>query len=275
MLSQFLFPVCLVQALTLSATAQPPQPPDPVPVRLMAETYGHASGVPGTLAIAFDLGGAAGPVVRVDGATPGAPALMLFAADSASIPVPGVGLLLVRPDAVVLAGTFDAAGRLELPIDVARQEWIDGSIYMQVAQLRFDQALQVGLTAGLSLRFAAGNAQPPLTYAGPPLTATLAQLGDNSEPYGYALLTTIVTPTSGWVLRLDALQSTQDVTILQLGLEAPGPEELVAQVLTTHRSFQSFGLDVAPRIEIWVRRTTRGDPTQPQPELAAVIERDW
>lgn len=275
MFARILFSACLAQAVAVCVTAQTPQPQNPVPVRLMAETYGHTTGVPDTLGIAFDPGGAAGPVLRADGGTPGALAVALFAADAATIQVPGVGLLLVRADAVALTGTFDENGRLELPVDVARPDWVGADVYLQFAQVRFAPELQIGLSKGLSLRFAAGNAQPPLTYAGPPLTATLVQFTADSEPYGYGLATTIVAPTAGFTLQLDSVQSTAAVTRLEFWLEAPGPDEIVAQVLTTHRDYRDFGLDVAPRIEVWVRRTVRGEPGGPEPELAAVIERDW
>jgi hypothetical protein len=257
---------------------------DPVPTRIRYEVYGASTGTPSAprIDLALDPAGAQAAVVIVDG-TEGYLACSLIGSRPASVSLPFGAIALVEPDIAVMPGLFDAAACCRLPWLLAERALVGVSCYFQGVNLgpvsgQNPAIVTFQLSSAIRLDYLAGNEQPPLPYAGPPLTATPVY---SRVPIGPAVLprfdvrTCVVAPTSGWVFSLDQVEATAEATIVYMTLEAPGPGESVLQVLTPLPVCVDAGRVPSERIEIRVRCTTRDVGCHGTYELAAMIATDY
>lgn len=271
---------CLALGTTLIGVMPAQDPTTPVPTRVTAELYGLASGTPSPVELALDLDArrAAGPALQVSHGLPGALAALLLGTEAASVPLPWNAVLLVTPLAAV-GGVYDQQGIFAVPFAIADPTLIGVPLHAQGLQYRAAGPVEppvetAQLTRGLRTTLRPGNEQPSLTYAGPPLTATLiAKLEQQLDPR-HEVLSSIAVPTTGWDLQLSATQTENGVTAIYLVLEAPNPAEIVEPTTVPLRLVADLGFAAAPVIDVAIERRTRGLVSPPVFNLAARIVRD-
>jgi hypothetical protein len=262
----------------LVANSAPAQ--NPVPTRVRTETYGMASGTPKPvpLRIGLDASGDRPTMVLVSGGTQGELAALLLGIRPAEIPLTADAMLLVEPLGAMV-GTFDAAGGFGVPVDIADPALIGQPQYWQGVQYvppaGGKPALEVfQLSQGLHIEIVAGNPQPPLSYEGPPLTATpIHKLLDGAP--SYEVLNSVVVPTSGWSFGVSILDNSNGMTSIYLVLEAPSPNEIVMPVVETKRVLVPFETPPDQEVRIYIEQRTRGVPSLPAFLLAAVIDNKY
>lgn len=251
---------------------------NPVPTRVQVQIYGAASGTPSPVELRIDID-ATGPertLVRIANGQPQELAALLLGTEPTEVSLAHGAQLLVVPMVAIL-GAFDGRGNFAISIDIANPAFIGVSLFAQgfcyVQPEPYPEVFQ--LSNGLRTAFFSGNEQPPLAYAGPPLTTTLIAKGDPKFDTSHELLCSILTPTSAWNLRLQGTQTDSGVTAVYLILEAPNPEEIVLPVLSPLRLLVDLGFAAAPRIEVSIERRTRGMQAPPAFALGAAIDRDF
>jgi len=274
--------VALWASLAVLAGVAAAQERSPVPTRIKVEDYGTASGTPTPgpeFQARLEADAEGKTMVRVLGGYPGELAGLLIGRQPQALSLPFGAVLLVDP-VVSLFGTFDSERSFALPLDLADPALI-GQLYFQgfhylVPGPGKPAIVVFQLTQGLHVTVAEGNAQPPLAYSGPPLTATLLV---GKEPAGkpntFQLVNRVVVPSTGWDLRLQSVDDRDSVTRVYLTLEAPNPNVGILPVLDTRRLLVDLGSSAGARIEIHIEQSTRGVPSIPAFALAAVIEPDF
>lgn len=251
---------------------------NPVPTRVQVEIYGAASGIPTPAEFRIDLD-ATGPeqtFVRITNGQPQALAALLLGSEATEVPLAYGAQLLVVPT-VAVPGSYDGQGSFAVPIDIANPAFIGRSLFAQgfcYVQAGPDpETFQ--LSNGLRTAFVAGNEQPPLAYAGPPLTATLLARVDPKIDTSHELLCSILTPTSAWNVSVQGTHTDSGVTTVYVILVQPNPDEVVLPVLSQLRLLVDMGFAAAPRVEVLIERRTRGMQAPPAFALAAAIDRDF
>jgi len=266
-----------VVVLAGMASAVAAQEHNPVPTRVKVESYGTASGTPDPgqgFQTRLDTNAIGESVIRVATGWPGELAGLFLGRQPQALALPFNATLLVDPFHSVF-GSFDRDGSFAVPLDLANPSLI-GDLYCQglnylVPGPGKPAIVVFQLTQGLKLTIVPGNEQPQLTYAGPPLTATLIVGHVPGEPITYQLLNRIVVPSNDWDLRLQGVDQRNGVTRVYLTLEAPNPNVGLLPVVETKRLRVDLG-SPSERIEIHVQQLTRGLPSPPVFSLAAVIE---
>lgn len=249
---------------------------NPVPTRVKLQNYGAASGIPSPVDLALDLD-ATGPeqsVLRISHGQPRGLAALLFGIEAADLTTAYGARLLVMP-VVAVAGSFDAQGSFAIPVDIANPAFVGRPLYAQGACYVPEEKEVFQLTQGLETTFFAGNEQPTLAYAGPPLTAVLIARADARIDTKHELACEIMAPTSAWTLVVQGTHTDGGVTAIYMILEAPSPDEAVLPVLSPLRTVVDMGFAAAPRIEVLIERRTRAMQAPPAFVLAAAIDRDF
>lgn len=264
-----------VTALCVSATVSQ----NPVPTRVKLELYGSASGTqnPADFRVDLDVSGPRESTVAATHGLPHGLAALLLGTESTDVLLAHGASLLVVPS-VVLPGVFDGAGSFAVPIDLASTAFLGQSLFAQglcYAPPPDGGSEVFRLTQGLRTVFVAGNEQPPLSYSGPPLTATLLAHTDPKIDTRHELLCSIEAPTSGWSVGLQSTHTDQGVTTVYMILVAPSPDDVTLPVLTPVRLVVDLGFAAAPRIEVMIERRTKDTPSPPVFMLAAAIDRDF
>lgn len=248
---------------------------NPVPTRVRADTFGVASGtpVPVNFTIGIDAYEPVGTVIMVRGGTPGALAVVALGLRPTAMPLPFEAILLVEP-MVTVAGVFAGDGAFGVPVPLAKPVFAGREVLAQGLHVQGSiKAVDVfQATAGLRTSILPGNAQPPLAYVGPPLTATFVACNRLMAEPKYMLMASFVVPTSGFVLRLQSIGSDQGVTRAYLVLEQPGPDEMVMPIEQTQRLWLDLGATVESHLQVLVERRMRGVVGLPYFALAAEIE---
>lgn len=231
---------------------------EPVPTRIHTELYGTTA--PGAVGIECDIWDLDNEAtqIRISGGAPGDLACLFIGAAQSSTPTPW-GTLLVPPTAIPAVGIFDVLGNFELPINLARAEWVGADLFFQGACLDIAQA-RLDLSWGLQVTYHDGNPPLPASYTGTPLTYTegppitvtpLRQENPYVETMHQAVFEFAV-PTHGWqVYEQDILRVGNELEIY-LKLEAPSPDWNVPLVPTTIRLPMDLGADVGDFITIFV-----------------------
>ena len=254
---------------------------NPVPTRVKTDIEGVVSGYPdpSALQLALDASGPLGPAIRFAGGLGGHTALLAFGLKPAEIKLPNEALLLVDP-LVALIGEFDPQGVFELPFDVVDPAVMGAKLYVQglhfTPQAPGDRPVEYfQMSERLVIEVVAGNAQPPLAYKGPPLTATLIAKRDQDIATHYEVFHQITVPTSGYDLVLQSVARDPDVTRIYLVLVKPDPQSIVLPRIETKRLLVDLEIEVAAQIEILIEERFRSVPGLPAFLLAAMIERDF
>jgi len=99
--------------------------------------------------------------------------------------------------------------------------------------------------------------------------ATLLDADGSKRPD--ATFVALVTRTEGYRLQADTYERVGDETRVYLNLERPGPNEQVAQVLSAHALLVQMTDDLGARVQVSMRRTTRGEVGMPVYELMATL----
>lgn len=250
---------------------------DPVPTRIRATLDGVPSGFPQPVdaTISLDTGGPAGPEICLYGGQKYESGLILIGTTPIEVELPFGAMLLVDP-LIVLPGVFNSEGKMSLLIDLSDRRLIGTPLYFQGVHYMDPGAgdlLQT--TQRLELTYVEGNAQPPLFYKGPPLTATQVARKEPERVYSYETLTKFYVPTGGHDLSLVGVGHSNGVTQVFLLLEAPNPDEIVSPYPENKRLVVDLGQEAEPRIEVMVMQTTRRMQNTQVFQMAAMIERDY
>jgi hypothetical protein len=250
----------------------------PVPTRLATLLDGPASGYPEpvTLKLEIDTVGMADPALRMTGGIPLGAGAILLGTRTAEVELPQGALLLVEP-LVVVAGELDANGAFGLPLDVLHPGFVGLTLHAQGLVYRGGMlpVETFQMSPRLTTTFVAGNAQPPLDYDGPPLTATLLAKAEQDLAPVFETYVEVLAPTAGYDLRVDATDVVPGVTRVYLVLEAPDPEKGLEPDPTRVRLTVPLGVLPEARIDLLVEQRIRGQQVPPVALLAAVLERDF
>lgn len=263
--------------LVLSSAALIAQ--NPVPTRVKTEIDGPATGVPDPVDLALGLVAARvpGPALTFRGGIGGNGALLAFGLKPAEILLPYNALLQVDP-LVIVAGSFDEAGELTVPVDVADTSFIGIKLYAQGLHFALigptKPVVYFQMTPRFAVEYFEGNEQPPLAYEGPPLTATLLAKRDHDMPMTYEVLTKVAVPSGGYELNLVSVDN-NGATVIYLSLVKPNPDEIVTDPPETKQVFVDLGVEAREKIEVYVEVRIRGVPGLPVYKLAAMMLRDF
>jgi hypothetical protein len=252
----------------------------PVPTRAKTTLDGPATGYPDpvTVTLGIDASGPAGSMLRMTGGLSGALAALALGTQTTMVRMPQGTLLLVDP-LVVIPGVFDTQGSFQMPFDILEPAFVGVSFHSQgLHYLRgpaSPPADYFQMTPRLTVTVVAGNEQPPLTYDGPPLTATLLtkrvlDLAATHEVFG-----SLRVPTSGYVLETMGWNHVPGATRVWLVLEAPAADEVVMPRIEDKLVLADLGTKAEDTIEVWIEQRRRGGADVPVFLLAAVIERDF
>lgn len=249
----------------------------PVPTRVKTSVDGLTSGFPEPvdLKLGIDASPGLGTRVLLTGGLPADLAILVVGNRPIEFKMEQGTILLVEPLAAV-PGEFDKEGVFALPVELTSTALIAQIWYSQ--GLRYSpppmgETFQMSERLGVSI--AAGNAQPPLYYAGPPLTSLLLTKRVQDLAATHEVLSSVLAPTGGYLLSTRAVQHANGVTTVWLGLEAPNPEEIVRPEPEIVRTLSALGIEAQARIDVLIEQRTRGTAGLPVFLLAAAIERDF
>ncbi|MCB9890261.1 MAG: hypothetical protein H6832_06715 [Planctomycetes bacterium] len=271
LLASFVSALSFAGAFATNPRALIAQVHDPAPVRVSIEAYGSQSGTgAGDLSVNIDASAQDSVAILIAGGEEGQFGFLLLGAERASVQGPFDTHFLVQPVAIVPLGRFDVEGTfLRIPVDLIQQA--PSIAHLQVLSVPLDVS-SASLSAGLSVRFAAGSEQPKLEYDGPESTAILIARDAGGEVPRYQILHQVLAPTSGFTLEESGRQSEGGVTRAYVTLHE---DPIAAQVLVTERHLIDFGSSAEAILEIWIRQTVEGVPGPAPFERAARIERDF
>lgn len=271
LLASFVSTLSFAGAFATNPRALIAQVHDPAPVRVSIEAYGSQSGTgAGDLSVNIDASAQDSAAILIAGGEEGQFGFLLLGAERASVQGPFDTHFLVQPVAIVPLGRFDVEGTLvRIPVDLIQQA--PSIAHLQVLSVPLDFS-SASLSAGLSVRFAAGSVQPILDYDGPESTAILIAREAGGEVPRYQVLHQVLAPTSGFTLEESGRQSEGGVTRVYMTLHE---DPIAAQVLVTKRHLIDLGSSAEAILEIWIRQTVEGAPGPAPFERAARIERDF
>ncbi|MEZ5963704.1 MAG: hypothetical protein R3F56_07645 [Planctomycetota bacterium] len=247
---------------------------NPVPTRIRADSFGTASGmpVPVNLAIGVEAYEPVGTAILVRGGSPGALAVVTLGVHPTALALPFEGTLLVDP-MVTVAGIYAGDGTFGVPVPLDKPIFVGREVLAQGLHLRVGSEIEAfQLTPGVRTTVLPGNAQPPLAYTGPPLTATFVSCNRLLQQPKYQLMTSVLVPTTGWTLRLQSVGAVEGYTRAYFVLEAPAPGEMVMPVECLERVWWDFGAVVEPHLQVLVETRVRNTIGLPYFALAAEIE---
>ena len=127
-------------------------------------------------------------------------------------------------------------------------------------------AVIVQHSAGLHVSYRPSNAQPPLSYTGPPLKPVLCRFEGGTTPT-YELLTRFTVPSTGFKAAVQLITHDENVTRVHVALVHP--DDPVLPVIQELRVVADVGRDPGATIELWIEETVQGCTCV---SLAAVIE---
>lgn len=236
---------------------------NPVPVRLTSEVYRAADVIPdskpGLLMLSCNLLGEYATTLAVQNGTPGAIVSIAVAAQPAAVLLPGMGTILVSPDAVAIQGVFNGAGTFEYPIELARPQLAGYAVFAQAFQVSPDYWPMMCMSEGLKLAFAPGNQQPALGYAGPPMTAIPCKAVDptlDQDFYSVLLEWSASEFVHAVVVDVHAVSDQTLAVMVQL-MRSDVPRSPTMPLLPL-REVIDLGPFPPPLVEIWVATTGSG-----------------
>jgi hypothetical protein len=236
---------------------------NPVPVRLTASVYRAADVIPdsqpGPLMLSCNLLGEYTTTLAVQNGTPGALVSIAVAAQPAAVLLPGMGTVLVSADAVAVQGVFNAAGVFEYPIELARPQLAGHAVFAQAFQMAHDYWPMMCVSEGLQLAFAAGNQQPALGYAGPPMTAIPCKAVDptlDQDFYSVLLEWNASEYVDAKVVDVQGVSDQTMAVMVQL-VRSDVPRSRTMPLLPL-REVVDLGPFPHPLVEIWVAATGSG-----------------
>lgn len=266
----------LVPAVLFAAVA-PAQVSNPVPTRLAVAHYGFYDGFSQTLALECNLRAPIQSEIRLSGGTWGDPACVLLDTQAQAVKWPW-GVLAVTPNALALGGLFGPTGEFCLPVDLARTDLVGHSFFLQGVGVSMWPLWDVQFTRGFEMTFHPGNAQPPLSYDGPALTAILCRDGEPNDPPVHELLLSFAVPYLGYEAELVRSVFADGVTRAFVRLTPPAPAGDLKLWPNNVRMVVALGTELAHNLEVYVDHghMDPGYSDRVNPfELAAMIVTDY
>jgi hypothetical protein len=239
-------------------------PPQIFPSRIAVAEYGLPSGFPCGLRISCSLREPRSSVIRLAGGTPLATAIILAGTAPTNVPLPGLGTLLVAPPLYPVGGYFDDDGVFDVPIDLAQPDLVGLELHLQ--GWTSEDGAGFDHSAGLRVTYHPTNAQPALTYRGPPVHPVFCRF-EGSNANLHELLARFDVPSTGYTVDVRKIERTGQTTRVTIALvypsapQIPLPEEL--------RVVADLGADPGTKVELWIEETFENCACV---SLASVIE---